>query len=204
MSIPSIIVMTPLLLSSFRCFPYGPRVSPQASSRRGLLFPRQLEREREREDPTTLSRQIPARIIGYERFRSAAHKFHVDRISGGSSTLGGGGGQRESRQRANRYPRRAAISRIWVKLGDSLNQGSNESTENRPFRRSYLKIALLPHTRTFRNRPCSYAEKYNKNARESYSRGFARIFESRNGGGTKWSVQKLRENSSLNIIVRNA
>lgn len=91
MSIPSIIVMTPLLLSSFRCFPYGPRVSPQASSRRGLLFPRQLEREREREDPTTLSRQIPARIIGYERFRLAAHKFHVDRISGGSSTLVGEG-----------------------------------------------------------------------------------------------------------------
>lgn len=45
LSIPSIIVMTPLLLSSFRCFPYGPSVSP----RRDLLSPRQLERERERE-----------------------------------------------------------------------------------------------------------------------------------------------------------
>ena len=97
MSIPSIIVMTPLLLSSFRCFPYGPSVSP----RRDLLSPRQLEREREREreDPTTLSRQIPARIIGYERFRSVAHKFHVDRISGGFSMLGGGGGGRDRKER---------------------------------------------------------------------------------------------------------
>lgn len=131
MSIPSIIVMTPLLLSSFRCFPYGPRVSPQASSRRGLLFPRQLEREREREDPTTLSRQIPARIIGYERFRSAAHKFHVDRISGGSSTLGGGGGQRERRGADNE---RTDIldERQSLESGSSWEIRSTKDRTNRP------------------------------------------------------------------------
>lgn len=70
LSIPSITVMTPLLLSSFRCFPYGRRVS-QAPSRRSLLLARQLAlRESKREHPTTLSRRIRVRIIGYERFRS--------------------------------------------------------------------------------------------------------------------------------------
>lgn len=115
MSIPSITVMTPLLLSSFRCFPYGPRVS---SPLPGFLSPRQLESkgeggEREREDPTTLSRQILARIIGYERFRSWWHKFDVDRISGGFSISGGGEGGEEEPAMSEQIS--SAISRIWVK-----------------------------------------------------------------------------------------
>lgn len=109
------------------------------------------EREREREDPTTLSRQIPARIIGYERFRSVAHKFHVDRISGGFSMLGGGGGGQDRKERERDDNERTDIldERQSLESGSSWEIRLTEDRTNRPkIDRSYLKIVLLPHTRT--------------------------------------------------------
>lgn len=124
---------------------------------------------------------VPRRWVGKgarERDEEPTTSEQISSTSGNLSNLGQVG--RFAQPRIERIDRESTVSTLLSK--------------NRP----------PPAYRTFRNRPCSYAEKYNKNARESYSRGFAHIFESRNGGGTKWSVQKLRENSSLNIIVRNA
>lgn len=145
-----------------------------------------------------MSRQILARIIGYERFRSWWHKFDVDRISGGFSISGGGEGGEEEPAMSEQIS--SAISRIWVKTPALSNREKEEEDEEKGCARPRIERIERVETRLTRK----YIIKTREN-RVFSTRGFRQRGQSgrgKNKGEQLFKCYRAKNTRRGGMIIR--